>query len=137
MDPDEVGVWKSPAATVDALMRWQYFNWDPRAHSKDCLPHHRRSQSVHVFVDASRVTGRRVSSEIGSGNNQRHSALRSLMSPLFSENLRAMNFKRVTQKGLAETLAALRGWSADSHWRALEERRNTRRGETEAHSHSH
>ncbi|RNF15727.1 uncharacterized protein Tco025E_05411 [Trypanosoma conorhini] len=137
MDPDEVGVWKSPTATVGALMRWQYFNWDPRAHSKDCLPHHRRCQSVHVFVDASRVRGRKNPSAVEASSNQRRFAARSLMSPHLSEKLQSMNFKRVSQKGLAETLAALRGWSVDSHWRALEERRRTRRGEAKAHSHSH
>ncbi|KEG13490.1 hypothetical protein DQ04_00971000 [Trypanosoma grayi] len=117
MDPDEVGIWKRPAATVDALMRWHYFNWDPRAHCADRLPHNRRWQPVHIFVDASRVRG-----EV-SGNQGRSGATRSLMSPHFSEKLLEMNFERADHDGLAEMLAALRGWSVDSQWLALEDRR--------------
>ncbi|PBJ80720.1 hypothetical protein BCY84_00917 [Trypanosoma cruzi cruzi] len=137
MDPDEVGVWKRPAATVDALMRWQYFNWDPRAHSKDELPHHRRCQSVHIFVDASRVQGKNASSTTDLAGTRRHSAARSLMPPRFSEKLEEMNFKRVSHRGLAETFAALRRWSVDSHWLAIEGRRRTIAGEANKHSHVH
>ncbi|ORC90969.1 uncharacterized protein TM35_000073930 [Trypanosoma theileri] len=122
LDPDEVGVWKQPAATVDALMRWHYFNWDPRAHNADVLPHHRRKQDVHIFVDASRARGESVSSARKPIRSQRSSLSRSLMSPRFSEKLQEMNFKRVDHKTLVEILTDLRGWTVDSQWRALEDR---------------
>lgn len=129
MDPDEVGVWNQPAATADALMRWQYFNWDPRAHSTDGLPHHRRRQRVHIFVDASKVHGKTTFSATEASSSGHRLVTRSLMSLRFSESLQEMNFKRVSHKSLAETLVALRGWSADSQWRTVEDQLKKLSGE--------
>ncbi|KAG8348467.1 hypothetical protein TRVL_00716 [Trypanosoma vivax] len=118
VDPDEVGVWKRPATTVDALMRWQYFNWDPRAHCADALPHYQRLQPVHLFVDASRVGGGEQCSKLKSDNHKK-SVARSLMTTQFSEKLCKMEYMRAGSNNLLDVLMALKRWTVDYQLQAV------------------
>ncbi|RHW72192.1 hypothetical protein DPX39_060027600 [Trypanosoma brucei equiperdum] len=122
LDPDEVGVWKHPATSVDALMRWQYLNWDPRGHCADVLPHDKRVQTVCIFVDASRARcyGELPSTDTSDGAQRRVS--RSLMTEQFSEKLLEMDYKCVESNDLVGALAGLKRWSVDYQWRAVDSR---------------
>nr|CCC90962.1 unnamed protein product [Trypanosoma congolense IL3000] len=120
LDPDEVGVWKRPAASVDALMRWQYLNWDPRGHCADVLAHDRRKQPVCIFVDASRMRHGGKSSAPEEADRQKHPTLRSLLSARFAERLAEMDYQRVNNSSLPGTLADLRRWTVDHQWRTAQ-----------------
>lgn len=70
-DTDErVGVWRRhPRTAASALFKWFYSTHDPRAHSRDAIPHHQRRLPVILLVDASRLQTTQATRIDSSGND--------------------------------------------------------------------
>ncbi|KAG5472705.1 hypothetical protein LSCM4_02027 [Leishmania orientalis] len=110
----EVGVWRLTRSPLPDLLRWHYCAQDPRAHSHDALPHHRRPLPVLLVVDYSTIT-----TDEGSARTRRAGSLRpaaTLMPRHLSLELESAGFKLLAEPSLLDVAKSLEAWVPARQW---------------------
>jgi hypothetical protein len=88
------------ATPIEKLIRWQWYNADPRAHAGDALDHTHRQFPVHVLLEYRLIN---------SGDGQRQDvdrSIKSLVSKSVSSELMKLGYHRVVEENVMAKLIA-------------------------------
>lgn len=125
IDPNsEAGVWRLAQTPLAELLRWHYVAQDPRAHSHDALPHHRRRLPLLLVVDGSTTRAEGTDGGSGAGAAAARAAaaarvapaLPTLMPRRLSLELETAGFQMIAEASLQHVAESLQQWSPGRQW---------------------